>query len=180
MKTRMSDLPIDGAYSISAFQAKDGRGLLSKYYEDELGDKLRFKPAEVLVSQSRKNVIRGLHYQHPEAQHKIVWCTAGEIFEVLLDMRKASPSYGKWHGLVLSSRRAEGVFVPEGVAHGFASLEEGSTLLYVLGGPQVPGSETGVRFDDPALGIGWHVGMEEAIVSEKDRALPLFSNALKF
>ena len=75
-------------------------------------------PAEVLLSENRKNTIRGLHYQHPEAQHKIVWCTKGEIFEVLLDLRKTSPSYGKWHGLLLSAKQASGVFVPQGVAHG--------------------------------------------------------------
>lgn len=180
MKISMSELPITGAYALSAFLAKDSRGSLSKYYEDEIGKKLQFKPAEVLTSENKKNVIRGLHYQHPEAQHKIAWCTAGEIFEVLLDMRKASPSFGKWHGVLLSAKLANGVFVPEGVAHGFVSLEEGSTILYVLGGPQVPHSERGVRFDDPALGIDWHVDAGKEIVSEKDRALPLFKDAVKF
>ena len=176
----MSDLPIDGAYSLSAFSAKDPRGALSKYYEVDLGKKLGFRPAEVLTSENRKNAIRGLHYQHPEAQHKLVWCTAGRVFEVLLDMRKASPSYGKWHGLMLSAKLANGVFVPEGVAHGFASLEEASAILYVLGGSQVQKSETGVRFDDPDLAIDWHVDKKDQIVSEKDRVLPLFKNASKF
>ena len=80
----------------------------------------------------------------------------------------------------LSAKLGSGVFVPEGVAHGFASLEEGSTLLYVLGGAQMQKSERGVRFDDPALGIDWHVKKGSEIVSEKDRALPLFKDAVKF
>ena len=176
----MSELPVKGAYSLSAFSARDIRGSLSKYYEDEMGRMLHFRPAEVLTSENGKNVIRGLHYQHPEAQHKIVWCIKGEVFEVLLDLRQSSPSYGKWHGVSLLAKQGSGVFVPEGVAHGFASLAEGSTILYVLGGAQVPKSERGVRFDDPSLGIDWHVEGKNAVVSEKDRALPLFKDADKF
>jgi dTDP-4-dehydrorhamnose 3,5-epimerase len=180
MKIGMAQLPIKGAYELSAFSAKDERGSLSKYYEEEMGRLLNFKPAEVLTSVNRKNTIRGLHYQKPNAQHKIAWCTAGEIYEVLLDMRSQSPSFGKWHGIMLSEKRANGVFVPEGVAHGFASLSVGATILYVLGGSQVAGSERGVRFDDPALGIDWHVDKKDAIVSDKDLSLPLFKDAEKY
>ena len=180
MKIRMEKLPIAGAYELSAFFAEDARGSLSKYYEAELGEKLGFAPAEVLTSKNRKNAIRGLHYQKPDTQHKIVWCVKGEVREVLLDMRGESSSFGKCHCMALSEKRANGVFVPEGVAHGFASLSEGATILYVLGGRQVIGSERGVRFDDPGLAIDWRVDKKNAIVSEKDRALPLFKDAEKF
>jgi len=180
MKISTSELPIKGAYALSAFSAKDSRGSLSKYYEDKMDGQLQFRLVEVLISENKKNAIRGLHYQHPQAQHKIVWCTKGEIFDVLLDMRKESQSFGKWHGIKLSARLANGVFVPEGVAHGFASLEAGSAILYLLGGSQVLKSERGVRFDDPELRIDWHVDKKDAIVSEKDRALPFFKDAVKF
>lgn len=180
MKIKISELPIAGAQLLFAFSSQDKRGSLSKYYEGEMGKMLGFAPAEVLTSQNSKNVVRGLHYQHPHAQHKIVWCISGRIFEVLLDLRLASPTYGKWHGVELSAKKATGVFVPEGVAHGFASLEENSTILYVLGGSQVPQSERGIRFDDPQLGIDWRIPSNAAVVSDKDRAWPLFKDAVKF
>lgn len=174
----MSELPISGAYALKAFRAQDNRGALSKYYEAEFGKLFKFTPAEVVVSESRENAIRGLHYQSPDEQHKAVWCTKGEIFEVILDMRKNSPSFGKWHGMRLSAKNGDGIFVPEGVAHGFESLCP-SALLYVISKSQNPECERGVRFDDPALGIGWHAGAKDAIVSDKDRRLPLFKDALK-
>lgn len=179
MQTNTSELPIDGAHLLAAFSFEDLRGSLSKYLEKDLCSELGFAPAEVLISSNRKNAIRGLHYQHPEAQQKIVWCTKGEVLEVLLDMRRNSPTYGKWHAMRLSASRHEGAFVPAGVAHGFSSLGD-SSLLYLIDGPQIVSSERGVRFDDPALGIGWQIEAKKAIVSEKDRALSLFKDAVKF
>jgi len=180
MKINIDKLPIGGAYALTAFSASDSRGSLSKYLEYGLAKSLGFEASEVLVSKNRKNAIRGLHYQHPGAQQKIVWCTRGKVYEVLLDLRKQSPTFGKWHALTLSAELGNGVYVPKGVAHGFASVEEGSELLYIIGGQQSPKSERGVRFDDPKLAIGWPVGKKEAILSEKDKSWPAFSEAEKF
>lgn len=179
MKIKLSEIPIDGAWLLKAFFAQDERGSLSKYFEKEMRQKLRFAVDEILISRSNKNVVRGLHYQYPDAQNKIVWCIKGKAHEILLDMREDSPTFGKTYGVSLSEGEANGVFVPKGVAHGFASIEDGTQILYAIDGPQSPKNERGVRFDDEELNIDWHVKKEKIITSKKDKTLPAFKDALK-
>lgn len=121
-------------------------------------------------------VIRGLHFQAPPAaQGKLVRVTRGSVLDVALDIRKNSPTYGKHVSAVLSADNWQQLWVPPGFAHGFCVREEGTEFLYKVTAPYAPETEGGVRFDDPDLAIDWGVEGTEAVLSDKDSKLPLWS-----
>jgi len=124
-------------------------------------------------SQSSFGVIRGLHFQkEPHAQTKLIRVTEGRIYDVAVDIRSGSTTYGQWFGLELSAENHLQLLIPAGFAHGFSVLSERATVFYKCDTYYHPGAESGVRFDDPALGIDWKVGLTHATISEKDRGLP--------
>ncbi|WP_412063576.1 dTDP-4-dehydrorhamnose 3,5-epimerase [Rubrivirga sp. IMCC45206] len=123
-------------------------------------------------SRSRRGVVRGLHFQRRCPQGKLVEVVRGAIYDVVLDLRAGSPTFGEWEGVELSDATHRQLWVPPGFAHGFAVVSETADVLYRCTAGYEPGDEGGVRWDDPALGIDWPVAREEAVVSEKDRALP--------
>ena len=126
-------------------------------------------------SRSARGTVRGLHFQRPpHAQAKLVSVTRGTIFDVAVDIRVGSPSYGRWVGAVLDEERMQQLFVPAGFAHGFAVRSDVADVLYKVDAPYAPGAEGGLRWDDPALGIDWGVG--DAIVSAKDQGLPTLAS----
>jgi len=121
---------------------------------------------------SRKGTVRGLHYQlNPAAQGKLVACLQGEIYDVAVDIRRGSPTYGKWVSVVLNAENRRMLWVPEGFAHGFQALSEGTMVWYKVTSEYSPADERGIRWDDPALGIDWPL-RGEALLSPKDRVLP--------
>jgi dTDP-4-dehydrorhamnose 3,5-epimerase len=123
-------------------------------------------------SYSHKGTVRGLHYQlNPAAQGKLVACLHGEIYDVAVDLRKGSPTYGQWVGVILSAENRRMLWVPEGFAHGFQALSEGTMVWYKVTSEYSPAAERGIRWDDPALGIDWPL-RGEALLSPKDRVLP--------
>ena len=120
-----------------------------------------------------RGVLRGLHFQQPPAaQDKLVRVTRGSIFDVAVDIRRGSPTFGKWAGVVISAAEWNQLFVPRGFAHGFVTLEEGTEVLYKATAPYSPERERAVRFDDPAIGIEWPVERAALILSDKDRSAP--------
>jgi dTDP-4-dehydrorhamnose 3,5-epimerase len=124
-------------------------------------------------SRSTYGVIRGLHFQNaPHAQTKLVRVTEGSIYDVAVDLRRESPTFGQWFGLELSADNFLQLLVPKGFAHGFSVLSDHATLYYKCDGYYHPQSESGIRFDDPDLGIDWKIDPGKAIISEKDRNLP--------
>jgi len=124
-------------------------------------------------SKSKKNVIRGLHFQkNPKAQAKLVTVVSGEIFDVAVDLRKNSPTFGKWVSEILSEVNHKSLYVPEGFAHGFCVLSEGATVVYKINQEYSPDHEQGIIWNDPDIGISWPIS--ESIISEKDQNLPLF------
>jgi dTDP-4-dehydrorhamnose 3,5-epimerase len=124
------------------------------------------------VSRSGRGILRGLHLQHPFGQGKLVSVSEGEVFDVAVDVRIGSPSFGKWVGVTLSAHNHLQLYVPPGFAHGFCVTSEAAVFVYKCTELYHPESELGVAFDDPALGISWPVA--EPIVGEKDRKnLPL-------
>ncbi|RYY39309.1 MAG: dTDP-4-dehydrorhamnose 3,5-epimerase [Chitinophagaceae bacterium] len=130
-------------------------------------------------SRSTYGVIRGLHYQlNPHAQAKLIRCLEGTILDVAVDIRKDSPTYGQHYALELSSDNHRQLYIPAGFAHGFSVLSESATILYKCDHLYNKESEAGVRFDDPALGIDWRVSVADAIISERDAALPLFRDCI--
>jgi len=127
-------------------------------------------------SESRKGVVRGLHYQlAPHAQGKLVRVVSGAIYDVALDIRKGSPTYGRWAGVTLSAENRRQFWIPAGFAHGFAALSDNTIVLYKTTASWNGGAERAIRWNDPGLGIDWPV--TDPILSDKDRAAPPFSAA---
>ena len=119
-------------------------------------------------SRSQKGVLRGLHFQNPGPQGKLVRVTSGAVFDVAVDLRASSPTFGRWTGVELSADNKRMFWVPEGFAHGFLTLEDNTDFLYKCTAPYAPHSEHTLAWDDPAVGIDWpDLGMAP-IISEKD------------
>ena len=124
---------------------------------------------------SKYGVIRGLHFQlNPYSQAKLIRVIEGAIYDVALDLRKGSPTFGKWFGLELSAENKRQLYIPQGFAHGFSVLSEQSIILYKCDNFYNPQSEGGVLYNDPALNIDWKVDATKATVSDKDKILPTF------
>lgn len=119
-------------------------------------------------SRSQKGVLRGLHFQNPGPQGKLVRVTNGAVFDVAVDLRQSSATFGQWVGVELSADNKRMFWVPEGFAHGFLTLEDDTDFLYKCTAPYAPQSEFTLAWDDPALGIEWSVTGLDPIISEKD------------
>jgi dTDP-4-dehydrorhamnose 3,5-epimerase len=125
---------------------------------------------------SRRGVIRGLHYQlEPYQQAKLIRVLSGRIIDVAVDLRKGSPTYGRHMAIELSAENKKQFFIPAGFAHGFSVISETAEVSYKCDGFYHKDSEGGIRYDDPELNIDWQVSADEAIVSGKDRELPVLA-----
>jgi len=127
-------------------------------------------------SKSAKGVLRGLHYQIQQAQGKLVRVTAGEVFDVAVDIRKSSPTFGKWVGIVLSASNKRQLWIPEGYAHGFMVTSDNAEFLYKTTDYWAPEFERSILWNDPAIGIDWPLD-GEPLLSGKDKAGALLANA---
>ncbi len=122
-------------------------------------------------SRSQRGTVRGLHFQRPpHAQAKLVSVARGTIFDVVVDIRVGSPSYGRWTGVILDDLDLRQLYVPAGFAHGFAVRSDVADVIYKVDAAYEPGAEGGIRWDDPTVAVSWNV--PDAIVSAKDRSLP--------
>ncbi len=162
---------IEGLYEITPKIFGDARGYNIVSYEYE-----QFKEAGLDMvfvqdneSASRKGVLRGLHYQKEHMQGKLVRVVSGRVFDVAVDIRKGSPTYGKWYGIILDSEKKNMFYVPEGFAHGFMVLSDYAEFLYKLTDYYHPEEEAGFMWNDPAIGIEWPKIDAEVILSEKDQ-----------
>ena len=128
-------------------------------------------------SRSGRGVLRGLHYQlPPHAQAKLVRVVAGEVYDVAVDIRKSSPTFGHWVGVLLSAENKRQLWIPEGFAHGFLTLSDHVEFLYKTTNYYEPESDRGIRWDDPQIGIDWKV-TEPLTLSSKDQQQPLLADA---
>jgi dTDP-4-dehydrorhamnose 3,5-epimerase len=134
---------------------------------------IEFSPVQANLGFSvSKGTTRGMHYQvAPALEAKLVRCTRGAMFDVAVDLRTESPTYGKWYGTVLSAENGRMLYVPEQCAHGYQTLEDDTEMHYMTSAFYAPGAARGVRFDDPTLTIEWPLGA--TVVSEQDRSWPL-------
>lgn len=156
---------------------KDSRGYFYESYRKEELSRLGADYAFVQDNQSRSSygVIRGLHFQkEPYAQAKLVRATEGVIFDVAVDIRPGSPTYGKWFGIELSAENHLQLLIPGGFAHGLSVLSEHATVLYKCDQYYQPDAESGIRYDDPDLQIDWKIEPGKMVISEKDGILPYF------
>ncbi|MDY0887150.1 dTDP-4-dehydrorhamnose 3,5-epimerase [Kosakonia sp. CFBP8986] len=149
-----------------------------KLFEEAVGRKVEF--VQDNHSKSAKGVLRGLHYQlDPFAQGKLVRCAVGEVFDVAVDIRKSSPTFGKWVGVHLSAENKRQLWLPEGFAHGFLVLSETAEFLYKTTNYYAPAFDRGIKWDDPHLDISWPYAGELSL-SEKDKAQPLWNSIQYF
>jgi dTDP-4-dehydrorhamnose 3,5-epimerase len=166
---------LDGAYVIDVERKADERGFLARTFCErefaEHGAPMRIVQSSTIHS-PRRNTLRGLHYQEaPHSEIKLVRCTRGSIFLVMVDLRPGSPTRDQWVGVELSARSERLAYVPEGFAQGYQTLEDDTEVLYQMSHQYVPEAAAGVRWDDPALCIEWPP-VEERVISERDRAWP--------
>jgi len=171
-------LPLEGALVITPQESKDERGCFFKYYAEEplkkFGIALHF--SEGYISVSKKNVLRGLHYQAaPFTQAKLVQCIHGAVYDVVVDLRKSSPTFRRWSGMVLSRENLAALYVPRGFAHGFVARTANATLLYHVDNLYSAQHGRGILWSDPELGIDW--GVKAPTLNGRDRAWPLLSRA---
>ncbi|MEI8205485.1 MAG: dTDP-4-dehydrorhamnose 3,5-epimerase [Kiritimatiellales bacterium] len=157
----------------------DGRGFFMQTYHEkqyhEMGINVRF--VQDNWSRSTQGVLRGLHYQLEHAQDKLVSVIRGEVFDAAVDMRYASPTFGKWVGTILSEKNHHQLFIPKGFAHGFCVLSNEVDFVYKCSDFYTPGDEYAVRWNDPSIGIQWPD--QKFLVSEKDQMAPLLKNVPK-
>ncbi len=156
---------------------KDDRGFFLETYKKSDFEKAGIKAEFVQDNHSKsvKGVLRGLHFQKkPFAQGKLVRCIKGRIFDVAVDIRKGSPTYGKWVGYELSEENKHILWIPEGFAHGFLTLSDEAEVIYkVSGGEYSPEHDAGIIWNDPDIDIKWPLDqVDEIILSEKDKKLP--------
>lgn len=174
----VDDTPLPGVRIIRPRVFKDDRGFFLETYHHA-----RYAAAgitDVFVqdnhSRSVRGTIRGLHLQLDPPQAKLVRVVVGRVFDVAVDLRVGSPTFGKHHGVELSAENAAQIYIPEGFAHGFAVLSEVAEVEYKCSSHYRPEGEVAVRFDDPALGIAWPVAAP--ILSEKDQQAPPLGDVL--
>lgn len=163
---------IEGVYIIENQVFGDERGYFMETYQKDLFDKagLEFNFVQDNQSRSKKGVLRGLHFQYTQPQGKLVRVIKGEVFDVAVDLRKDSPTYGKWEGVILSEENKKQFYIPEGFAHGFLVLSDIAEFTYKCTDFYNPGDEGGIKWDDPEIGIEWPMDdIDELILSEKDQ-----------
>ncbi len=166
---------LDGAYVVEPEPHEDERGLFARLWcRDELGVRsLDPQLAQCSISRNpRAGTLRGLHFQRaPHEETKLVLCTAGAVFDVIVDLRPGSPTEAQWFGATLDAELGAAMYVPKGFAHGFQTLVDGTDVLYLISTPYAPAAAGGVRWDDPAFGIEWPEAPVRTI-SERDRVWP--------
>jgi dTDP-4-dehydrorhamnose 3,5-epimerase len=159
---------------------KDSRGYFFESFNEKAFHSagIIYSPIQDNESKSSKGVMRGLHYQlKPFDQAKLIRVVGGRIFDVALDIRKDSPTYGKWYGIELDSETKVQVLIPRGFAHGFSVISDIAVIQYKCDNVYNPQYERGISLKDPALDINWKLGSTLPLISEKDMKLPFFINA---
>ncbi|RAK59996.1 dTDP-4-dehydrorhamnose 3,5-epimerase [Phenylobacterium hankyongense] len=173
---RFTETEIAGVVVVDIEPRTDARGAFARLHcpEEFAAAGHPFAPVQTSLSRNpAAGTLRGLHYQPaPHAEVKLVRCVRGRIFDVAVDLRPASPTHRRWAAAELSADNARALLIPEGVAHGFLTLEADTDVLYQIAPMFEPGHEAGVRWDDPAFGISWPRAPQ--VISDRDQAFPLY------
>ena len=172
---------ISNLLQITPFLALDARGYLSKPFEKSIFAEhgIELTPWEELRSCSQRGVLRGLHFQRRHSQDKLVQVLSGAVFDVAVDLRKDSETFGQWEGFYLSAEDRNILYIPKGFAHGFLALEDNTLFSYLCGERYDPESDGGIRWNDPQLSVSWPLErVEQVILSDKDAALPTLAEFL--
>jgi len=171
---KLQETPLPGAYIVELDAKEDQRGYFARTYcrKEFSAAGLHFEVVQCNISNNlRKGTLRGMHYQvDPAAEIKLVQCVSGSIYDVIIDLRPQSKTYCRWFGLELSTANRLQLYVPQGFAHGFQTLEDNSAVYYLMSEYYAAQYSRGVRWDDPAFKIKWP--LSDPIMTEKDRLLP--------
>lgn len=171
---KLSDAGLRGSFLVEGERVEDERGHFARTFDAD-----EFARAGLSTSFAQSNLsfnratgtLRGLHYQQaPFAEAKLIRCVRGSVWDVAVDLRRNSSEFGHWVGHELSAANGRAVYLPEGLAHGFITLEPDTELLYDITTPHRPEAATGIRWDDPDLAIAWPAA--PSIISERDASLP--------
>ena len=184
-KFTKNETSIDGVYVIEPTVFGDNRGYFMETYSKadfaEIGITNEF--VQDNQSKSKKGVLRGLHFQKENTQAKLVRCIKGEVFDVAVDLRPGSKTYGKWEGVILSAENKKQFFIPRGFAHGFLVLSDEAEFVYKVDDYYHPNDEAGVLWNDPEIGVAWPLdkigGTENLILSDKDKVQPTLKERQK-
>jgi dTDP-4-dehydrorhamnose 3,5-epimerase len=173
------DTTIDGAHVIDPMATVDERGAFARVWDREVFERrgLTTVIAQCSVSfNPRRGTLRGMHYQAaPYEEVKLVRCTRGVIYDVIIDLRPQSPTFRRWFGVELSAENRRLIYVPAGVAHGFLTLADDTEIYYQISQVHAPDAARGIRWNDPAIGVTWPA--EIRVISERDNTYPDFSHA---
>ena len=172
---RFVETELGGVFVVELEEHVDERGSFARTWcrEEMAAAGLTSDLAQCSLSRNRRaGTLRGLHFQRPPHEEaKLVRCTRGAIFDVAVDLRPGSATLGRWVGVELDPDNSRGLYVPEGCAHGFQTLVDDTDVAYMISVPYAPEAATGVRWDDPRLGIAWPE-VAERTISPRDRSLP--------
>ncbi len=179
------ETPIEGLFVIEPTVFGDARGFFMETYAKRDFDAMAGSPVDFVQdnhSKSRRGVLRGLHFQTQHAQGKLIRVVAGAVYDVAVDLRAGSPTYGLWHGVELSAENKRQFYVPAGFAHGFLTLADDTEFLYKCTDYYHPEFDGGVRWNDPQIGVDWRLAEygfdpsgEGLLLSAKDRVQPLLA-----
>lgn len=163
-------LEIEGAYIIEIERIEDERGFFSRTFCKKDFEKHGLKTDMVQCNISynkKKGTLRGMHFQEPHPEAKLVRCTKGAIYDVIIDLRKNSSTLGQWTSVELTDKNGKMLYIPEGVAHGFQALKDDTEVFYQMSEYYYPEFSRGIRWDDEAFGVCWPI--KDKIISEKDQ-----------
>jgi dTDP-4-dehydrorhamnose 3,5-epimerase len=175
-----TELEVGGAFVLDLERKGDERGFFARAFCSDEFEAHGLDPTVVQANLSyneRRGTIRGLHWQEPpEHEAKTVRCIAGAVFDVVADVRRDSPTHGRWSGVELSADNHRMLYVPAGCAHGYMALTDGAEIYYLVSRAYAPGHERGMRWDDPAFGIEWPDPGVPVVVSPKDASWPDYTD----
>lgn len=170
------ELAVPGAWEITPTVHEDSRGTFNEWFtESAFGEMTghQFDLRQANCSVSAAGVLRGLHFaQLPPGQAKYLTCVKGSVFDVVVDIRVGSPTYGHWDSVLLDDVSRRSTYISEGLAHGFLALEDGSTMMYLCSAPYTPLREHTIAATDPAIGIEWPLPASQLLLSDRDAAAP--------
>jgi dTDP-4-dehydrorhamnose 3,5-epimerase len=170
------ELAVPGSWEITPNLHNDSRGTFSEWFTESAFTEMtghRFDLRQANCSVSAAGVLRGLHFaQLPPGQAKYVTCVRGAVFDVVVDIRVGSPTFGQWDAVLLDDVSRRSTYMSEGLAHGFLALQDNSTVMYLCSAPYTPHREHAVSAVDPAIGIQWPLPEAELVLSDRDAAAP--------
>jgi dTDP-4-dehydrorhamnose 3,5-epimerase len=173
--------PFSGSYIIDLEPFTDERGWFARYYCKDEFLKIGHTKEWVQMNHSfsrNKGAIRGMHFQlPPHSEIKMLRCIAGSVYDVIIDIRKNSPTFLQWTGVELSAENKRMLYIPEGFAHGFQCLEDNCELIYHHSAFYIPGAEGGIRYNDPMINIKWPLPL--TVISARDKGQPYLDETFK-